>query len=192
MSLLLIRRTIVMKNSDDKKKRNVGCLCGLIILIAILAIMVVLITSEDDSTEEKTSGNANTSTTQKESEKDYPVIYEDDYVKASFIKVYSDALVNTSVQGVAYMQLHVENKSNQTFTVGMTKAAINGKSTTIGSGVPMTILPGNTSEQPFILFTNNTGVNNADEIKEVQFSFFLLDENTNKLEETKTITINIK
>lgn len=177
------------QKTEKKKKKKVGCICGLVIIIAMIAMIAVIIGSDDGSTTATSDIETSTSQTEK---KDYPVIYEDNYVKVSYIKVFSDETVDQYVEGVAYLQLRVENKSKQTFTVSMTKAAINGMSTTIGSGLPMTILPGNSSEQPFILFTKNTGVSNADDIEKLQFSLYLFDENINSIEETKNISIKIK
>lgn len=184
---------------DRKKKKKTGCLISIISVIALITIILVIaISGSDDGT--TTTGDDGTSTTASsgkiettQSKNDTAeLIFEDDYIKASFIKVYSNPVVDASVEGVAYMQLHIENKSNQTVTVTLSKAAINGMTTTFGSGVPMTLLPGNASEQPFILFTKNTGVNNADDIEKLQFSFYLLDDNYSTIEETKTIEVKVK
>lgn len=177
-----------------KKKRKVGCLIGAVIIIAMITIIAVIIGSGNDDPTTSTDPSSNSSASQKaeEKEKAPTVIYEDDHVKASFIKVYSDANVDSVVEGVAYLQLRIENKTNQTYTVALTKTAINGMSTTMMSGLPMTLLPGNSSEQPFAIFTKNTSVNKADDIKKIQFSIYLIYEDINKVEETKTITINIK
>ena len=180
---------------NPKKKRKNGCLVSAIVTASIILFIMVsiIIIAANDYGETKPNDTETTVTkSQKEEKKNYKVIYEDDYIKASFIRVYSSEMVDSVVKGVAYLQLHIENKSNMTFTVAMSKAAINGMTTTIGSGVPMVLLPGNSSEQPFILFTNNTGVNHANEIEQLQFSFFLLDENIKKIEETPTISIKIK
>lgn len=184
---------------DRKKKKKTGCLISIISVIALITIILVIaISGSDDGT--TTTGDGGTGTTASsgkiettQSKNDTAeLIFEDDYIKASFIKVYSNPIVDASVEGVAYMQLHIENKSNQTVTVTLSKAAINGMTTTFGSGVPMTLLPGNASEQPFILFTKNTGVNNADDIEKLQFSFYLLDDNYSTIEETKTIEVKVK
>lgn len=184
---------------DRKKKKKTGCLISIISVIALITIILVIaISGSDDGT--TTTGDGGTGTTASsgkiettQSKNDTAkLIFEDDYIKASFIKVYSNPVVDASVEGVAYMQLHIENKSSQTVTVTLSKAAINGMTTTFGSGVPMTLLPGNASEQPFILFTKNTGVNNADDIEKLQFSFYLLDDNYSTIEETKTIEVKVK
>lgn len=184
---------------DRKKKKKTGCLISIISVIALITIILVIaISGSDDETTTTGDGGASTTassgkieTTQSKNDI-AELIFEDDYIKASFIKVYSNPVVDASVEGVAYMQLHIENKSNQTVTVTLSKAAINGMTTTFGSGVPMTLLPGNASEQPFILFTKNTGVNNADDIEKLQFSFYLLDDNYSTIEETKTIEVKVK
>ena len=177
----------------EKKKKKTGCLIAVVLVIALIAILAVIISSGDDSSEgASTTSHVNSSEEANNKGNAYKPIYEDEYIKASFMRVYDDAAVSASVEGVSYMQLHIENKSNKTLTVAFTDAAINGMSATIGSGVPVTILPGNTSEQAFILFTKNTNVKSADEINKLQFKFYLMDDDVNTVEETKLISFDVK
>lgn len=177
------------KGKKSKKKKP-GCLIAVVIVVALFLILAVIIGSGDGS--DTPSGNPDVSqSTNQTQESKKTLIYEDDYIKASYVKVYSEPVIDASVEGVVYLQLLVENKSNQKLTVSLSNAAVNGMSTTIGSGVPMTILPGNSSQQPFIIFTKNTNVQSADDITKLQFSFFLMDENVTKIEETKVLTLNI-
>ncbi|MEE0982003.1 MAG: zinc ribbon domain-containing protein [Acutalibacteraceae bacterium] len=176
--------------NDKKKKKKPGCLIAIVIIVALFLILAVIIGSGDSSdTPTNNSDVAQSSDQVQESNK---LIYEDDYIKASYIKVYSDPVVDASVEGVVYLQLLVENKSDETLTVALSKAAVNGMSTTIGGGVPMTILPGNSSQQPFIIFTKNTNVKNADDIEKLQFSFYLMNDKISKVKETKTISFDVK
>lgn len=184
----------VAENAPDnskKKKKTPGCLISIVIIVALFLILAVIIGSGDSSDTPSDNPNTSQSTNQTQESKK-TLIYEDDYIKASYIKVYSDPIVDASVEGVVYLQLLVENKSNQKLTVSLSNAAVNGMSTTIGSGMPMTILPSNSSQQPFIIFTKNTNVQKADDINKLQFSFYLMDENVNTVEETKVLTLNIK
>lgn len=178
-----------------KKKKKVGCLISVISVIALVAIILIIAISGSDngtSTDNPTTNSSGKIESSQEANNTAKPIYEDDYIKASFVKVYNDKAVDMSVEGVSYMQLLIENKSSQSLTIGFSNAAINGMSTTFGSGLPVTILPGNSSQQPFILFTKNTGVSSADDINKIQFSFCLMDENAHIVDETETITINVK
>ncbi len=176
------------------KNKKVGCAIVAIVFVVILAIILIVAISSNDSTDTPNSNSSSPSSSEsaQQTSDTAKVIYEDKYIKASFIKVYDDKAVSATVEGVSYMQLHIENKSSKTLTIGFSDAAINSKSTTIGSELPLTILPGNSSDQPFILFTKNTGVKSADDISKIQFKFYLMDENTNMVEKTKNITINVK
>ena len=178
------------KLPKNKKKKRPGCLFAFII-ISIVFLFLVLIIGSGDSSDTPTN-NSDVAQSSDHSQESNKLIYEDDYIKANFIKVYSDAVVDASVEGVVYLQLLVENKSEQALTVALSKAAVNGMSTTIGSGVPMTILPDNSSQQPFIIFTKNTNVKNADDIEKLQFSFYLMNDNASKVKETKTISFDVK
>lgn len=171
------------------KKKNHGCLVAFItvalIFVAIFTISIILASDTTSGTEQTTN---ETNQSQQDSSADSSeLIYEDAYVKVSFIKLYTIESVNEAV----YLQLLVENKTQQTVTVGLTNSAVNGMSTVISSGFPMTILPGNSSQQPFIIHTKNTNVVAAEDIEKLQFSVYLLDEDINTIEETDVITIKI-
>ncbi len=177
----------------EKKKKTSGCLTALIIVIIIFGVFLVALLSGDDSGSDVENSTNNNQVDNVQNEENSPVlIYEDDIVKASFVKVFDIEEVSSTVEGVSYMQLYIENKSEVAFTVSFKNAAINGMSTTIGSGLPVTILPGNASQQPFILFTGNTNVESAEDIEKIQFQFSLFDENVEIVDETSVITIDVK
>ncbi len=115
------------------------------------------------------------------------LIFEDSYIKAYFVKL----IEQDAIQGAFYLQLRVENKSTQKITVSLNNASVNGMSTMIGSGVPMEIQPGNASKQPFIVFSNNLNINSVADISDIDFSFYLLDENMNVIEETDIIQLSV-
>lgn len=178
---------------EKKKKKRVGCSIAAVIVVALFAIILVIAIASGDSSSDSPNTTDNTQAgAVQQNDDNAKLVYEDEYIKASFIKVYDDELVDLTTNGVSYMQLLVENKCDKSFTVGFTNAALNGMSTTFGSALPVTILPGNSSKQPFILFTTNTGINSAEEINKIQFQFYLLNENGHALDQTETITINVK
>ncbi len=195
-------------NSKKKKKSKTGCLVAFIIAVIITACVLIIgiiinninaETADNDNTTVSTSENKTTeaeTTTEKNSttkkttkkKKDYQVIFEDDYFRARYIKVYSE----NGIDGVVYLKLRIENKSKQTIIVSLNNTALNQMSVTSGTAVPISILPGNASEQPFMLFTQNSDVTTADDVINVQFSFDIFDENYNTIENCKVIGFNIK
>ncbi len=179
---------------EKKKKKRMGCSIAAVIVITLFAIILVIAISSGDSSSDSSPNTTDShqAGVVQQDDDNAKLVYEDEYIKASFIKVYDDELVELTTNGVSYMQLLVENKCDKSFTVGFANAALNGMSTTFGSALPVTILPGNSSKQPFILFTTNTGINSAEEINKIQFQFYLMDENGHALDQTDTITINVK
>lgn len=183
----------VNSTPPPKKKSKVpGCLIAFIVVFAIVSVILVIIFGSIFSSDTPSDNTTAPSTSEQTQDTESTVIYEDNYIKASFVKVYSDPIVDASVEGVVYLQLLVENKSDKTITVALTNSAVNGMSTTFGSGLPMEILPGNSSQQPFIIYTNNTNVKTASDINKLQFSFYLFDDNYDQIEETEIITVNVK
>lgn len=176
-------KKVVQQTNPEKKKSRKGCLIPVIIVIMVFGIFLALIIS---SPSEPTNNDTTTTTTTNTQEE--KIIFEDDVIKASFIKVYDES----SIEGAVYLQMLIENTSDKEIMVTLTDASVNNMSTTIGSGVPMVIAPGNSSKQPFIIFTNNTDVTKAEDISNLQFKFYLFDNaDTSVIEESKTIEINL-
>lgn len=186
-----------IKKNNKSTGKKVGMGCGISVLVVFLLfiglfVLGALMLPENEPTDANTTtNNSQVDDVQKEDNTSVQ-IYEDDIVKASFVKVYDIDEVSSAVDGVSYMQLYIENKSDVTFTVSFKNAAVNGMSTTIGSGLPVTILPGNASQQAFILFTTNTNVESAEDIYKIQFQISLYDENFDIVDETPVITIDVK
>lgn len=167
------------KSNNSKIKR---------LLVAFIVIMVIIligvIASPSDSSDSGDSGTTTQSTVSDSTK----IIYEDNVIKASYIKVYDDY----AIDGAVYLQLLVENKSDKNLMITLSEAAVNNISTTIGSGVPMVIAPGNSSQQPFIVFTGNTNVSKAEDISNIEFKFYIFDNDSmTTIEETATIEISL-
>lgn len=150
------------ENKNSKTKR---------LLIAFIAVMLIILIAVVASPSDSSGSEGSETTTQSSASDSSRVIYEDNTIKASYIKVYDDSFVD----GAVYLQLLVENKCDKNIMVTLSEAALNNMSTTIGSGVPMVITPGNSSQQPFIIFTGNTNVTKAEDIKNLEFKFLVFD-----------------
>lgn len=156
----------------------------------IICLVVVLSLFTPDNSSDTTTNNTTVQSTETTSEKDnYKKIYEDEYIKASYIDCYEEE----AVEGCAYLALKIENKPNKTFMVSLSDASINDTMVNTGSGVPMIIKPDKNSRQPFILFTGAAGIDSVDEIKTISFKIVLLDNDTvDTIEKTKEIEVNVK
>ena len=158
------------------------------VFIICLVVVLSLFTPDDssDTTTDDTTIQSSEITNEKD---DYKKIYEDKYIKASYIDCYEEE----AVEGCAYLALKIENKSNKTFMVSLSDTSINDTMVNTGSALPMIIKPSKNSRQPFTLFTQAAGINSVDEIKTISFKILLLDNDTvDTIEETKEIEVNVK
>lgn len=108
------------------------------------------------------------------------VLIDDDIVKVTFVEVFEvDGL-----SGTCYLRLQVDNKSDQKISVYLMDAYVNDMSVTMMSGVPMDIMPGKASQNPFF-FTGFT----KDEVEKIEFKVHVYDENMKTIEETNTVEV---
>lgn len=169
-------------------KKIIKTIVFVFVFIICLVVALSLFTPDDssDTTTDDTTIQSSETTNEKD---DYKKIYEDKYIKASYIDCYEEE----AVEGCAYLALKIENKSNKTFMVSLSDTSINDTMVNTGSGLPMIIKPSKNSRQPFTLFTGAAGINSVDEIKTISFKILLLDNDTvDTIEETKEIEINVK
>lgn len=143
------------------------------------------------SSDVQTSGN-NSKNQQNNQSSVEQLIYSDNYIKASFIKV-EDAsdIIGSTALTTCYVSLKIENISSQTYTVSLTEAYANDSQITMMSALPMTLAPGKSSNQPFMFGYNNV-LTSTDDLRKLEFKIMLLGEDMGTIETTKTITVNIK
>ncbi len=162
---------------------------AIIFAVIICLVIVLSLVTPDDSSDTTTNDTSIQSTETTSEKENYKKVYEDKYIKASYIDCYEEE----AVQGCAYVSLEIENKSDKTFMVSLSDTSINDTMVNTGSGVPMVIKPNKKSRQPFVLFTGASGIDSVDEIKTISFKIVLLDNDTvETIEETKEIEVNIE
>lgn len=127
-----------------------------------------------------------------ESESSQPteqLIYEDDSVKATFMRAFDEPSIN----GVFYLQLLVENKTDCRIWVYLDDASVNGFSTTVMGATAMEIDPGNKSQQPFIISYMNLDTDNIEGVEDITFKICVEDTaDYSSILETDSITITLK
>ena len=107
-------------------------------------------------------------------------------IKVSFIEIFEEP----SISGVCYLRLKVENRTDKTVTVYPKDAYVNGMSVMLGSGVPMEILPDKSSQTPFFFSYGNLDITSKDEIEDIEFKIWLVDENFDTIDETEALIID--
>ena len=133
--------------------------------------------SGDTNANQNENGSQNTAKEQ--------LLYEDENVKVSFIELYEEP----SLPGNAYLRLKVENKSDKTVTVSLKDSYVNDMAQMMGTGVPIKLAPGKSSQQPFFFGYGNLGITTKDEITKIEFKVWLMDDNYNTVVETESLVV---
>lgn len=165
-----------------KKNKKAGCLISVVWALALVFTFIILLPKEKtdgdisskDGQFSEVESEAETETATEPEEKP---VYEDDTVSVSFVSLYEVEYVD----GVAYLQLIVENKSDERIWVYLENGSVNGYTIMYGSGTPMYINPGEKSKNPFIVPLGNTDAKCLDDIKEIKFSIGVRNEETNEV-----------
>jgi len=125
---------------------------------------------------------------------------EDDQAAVTEQTIYEDDLISVTFQGLSevagieatYIGLNVVNHSEHEITVYMKDGYVNDLMVNVGSGVPLTIAAGKQGNNAFILMHGTTGDFPAmEDITEVGFKLWVVDENTETLLDTDTIVVNL-
>ena len=119
--------------------------------------------------------------------KNEQLLYEDDKVKVTFIELYEEP----SLPGNAYLRLKVENKSDKTVTVYLKDTYVNDMAQMMGTGVPIVLATGKSSQQPFFFGYGNLAITSKDEITKLEFKVWLMDDNYDTVVETESLVVEL-
>ena len=161
-----------------KKKKNgplVAVLVLIIVVVAIVAIISVLSGKPAESAE-PTAEQADAPETDLDPASDpepgAEPLASNDFIDVSFERLYEES----GIQGVAYLQLAITNKSDRELWVYLDRGAVNGEQlSTFLSGVPTYIMPGKTSRNPAIISYSQLSIESVDEIRTVEFDIVIAD-----------------
>ena len=146
------------------------------ILLAVVILSVVIFTIGCSTGETSDNGS---------SEILEQVLVDNDVVKVTYLKLFEEP----SIPETCYIQLKVENKSDKTLTIYPKDAYVNGTSVVIGSGIPMELVTGKNSQTPFFFTYKNLGITSIDEIQNVEFKIWAMDEDFETVIETDVLKI---
>lgn len=116
-------------------------------------------------------------------------IANDGYVSAEFEKIYEAP----GVEGVFYVSLNVQNKTDKTIWVYLDKASVNKESVSmVSTGVPLYIAPGNSGRTGFIFPMAQLSIDSASDVRNITFDLVAADEATlNEIDRVKKISIDL-
>lgn len=156
-------------------------------ILAVLTLAMVMSTSGcgDISTIESASGTSSTPAIVNPVTEQ--VLWDSENVKISFMEI----IEYDYMKGYCYLRLKVENKTDKEITVYPKDAYANDTSIVVGSGTPMTLLPGKKSQTPFFFAYTNFGIASIDEIEKIEITMWVVDDDFNTIEETDNLVINI-
>lgn len=170
----------------EKKKFTAAQIAGGVIgglaVGAMLSMPMWFIGSGDEQ------GNAQDKQTQTQSQGSIEIA-NDSYVSAEFEKIYE----TPGVDGVFYVSLNVQNKTDKTIWVYLDKASVNKESVSmVSTGVPLYIAPGNSGRTGFIFPMSQLSINSASDVRNITFDLVAADEATlDEIDRVKGISIDL-
>lgn len=160
-----------------KRVRRFSPLKLILALIVVFAISIITFIPDGEGDD-----SSQPSITNEQSSENSGVIYFNDYFTIEYINLFEAPGVTAS-----YLQLKIENMSNQKLLLSLDDVYVNDVAVESGSGMPIELESGKISQTPFILFTGNTGLT-VDEMTKIEFKLIGYDDNYNEYA-TEKITI---
>lgn len=151
----------------------------------VFSVMLVLLLTACSSNSGSGVSSEETSISDKSVVGEVTPIYEDDVISVSY-----EGLSEVDGIDATYINLNIVNHEDQQITVYMKDGYVNTLTVNVGSGIPMTIEAGKEAHNAFILMHGTSGDFPAlNDITEVGFKLWVVDENTSTLLETNTIVV---
>lgn len=142
-----------------------------IITFMLLAIAIFLVgCGENEPTENK--------------QQDLINVYKDDVVSVDFIKV-ADSIITGNFE----LYIKAQNKSDKAITVYLKDVSINGSMVEVGSGAPCDVIAGADRTHSFFGRLDLAGVNSAEEINQITFKVWVVDEEFNTILTTTDLEV---
>ena len=158
-------------------------------LLFVLALVISLMSGCVSDSSSQSSGSTNTDAPAEQPEETAVILADDDCVTATFEKMY-DA-TSMGVEGVFYIDVNVENKTDKEIWVYLDKASVNDEMVPlVGSGVPLYIQPAKSGRNGFIFSFSSLSVDSIDEVKSVNFDLVVADkESMKEIERVESVSL---
>ena len=157
----------------------------IVCVLLVIVLLCGLVGCIGNGTLEKTGDNPDDKQT---TEKKEQVLVDNEDVKVTFIEIFEEP----SISNICYLRLKFENKSNKTVWFFLKDSYVNDMAQMMGTGVPIILESGKSSQQPFFFGYENLGITQKSEISKIQFKICGKDDETNDtVFETESLIINI-
>ncbi len=158
-------------------------------IISIFMLVALMCSFAGCETSEPSIGSIENPSTNDNTITQEQVLVDNDIVKVTFIEIFEEP----SIANTCYVRLRVENKSDKTVMVSIKDSYVNDTAQMMGTGVPIVLEPGKSSQQPFFFGYGNLGITDKSEISKMEFKVLLMDNDTyDTVFETDSHTINIE
>jgi hypothetical protein len=173
----------------EKKKYTAAQIAGGVIGGLAVGAMLSMPMWFIESGDEQGSAQDKQTQTQSQAAQGNIEIANDSYVSAEFEKIYEAP----GVEGVFYVSLNVQNKTDKTIWVYLDKASVNKETVSmVSTGVPLYIAPGNSGRTGFIFPMAQLSIDSASDVRNVTFDLVTADETTlDEIDRVKGISIDL-
>lgn len=169
---------------NKKSSKKMGCLVPIIVLVVLVSIGSLFMGGDDVSDDDSSSSG------QSEQQKEQ-VLYSDDNFKISMAG-FEDQWEDTDEMTSFALYLDIENKSDKKVMVSVDDGYLNDEGVTIMSAAPVEIASGKKKTGAFVVGYGDTSIKSIDEVKKLEFTVYLFDDDMNEVLNTGNITVNMK
>lgn len=176
-------------------KKSISLVLVFVMILSLLSACSGESSSSASNTGSPTTTEApkNEDTTTPEPEKEESkevVIADDDYVTATFEKIY-DA-TNLGVEGVFYIDINVKNKTDKEIWVYLDGASVNDEMVPmVMSGVPLYVKPEKSGRNAFIISFAQLSIDKVEDVKNIEFDLVIANEETlDEIDRVKGISLD--
>lgn len=174
------------KVKSEKKKLSLFLRIVIGILAIIIGVCIAAIFLIGNDTE-KSNHDPQQTMSSIETQSAVQQLLDNEFVKVSFNRIYEV----DGVEGVFYLDLDMENKTDKEIWLYLDAVSINGEMTIAMSGVPTVIAPEKKSSNPFFFSFSNLSISQLNEVKEISFKVVVENHETGeKITTSEEVTIS--
>lgn len=174
------RRQKKSTTKNRKSNKKMGCLIPIVVLVVLFSIGSLFMGGDDVSDDDSSQSS------QSEQQKN-KVLYSDDNFQISMAGFEDNDAVTSFT-----LVLDIQNKSDKKVMVTLDDGYLNDEGVFTGSGTPVEIAPGKKKTGGFVIGYGDTSIESIDEVKKLEFTVILYDDDMNEVLNTGNITVNMK
>lgn len=172
---------------NRKSNKKMGCLIPIVVLVVLFSIGSLFMGGDDVSDDDSSSS----SQAEQSKEKKDTVLYSDDNFKITMAG-FEDQWEDTDEMTSFALYLDIENKSDKKVMVSVDDGYLNDEGVTIMSAAPVEIASGKKKNGAFVVGYGDTSIKSIDDVKKLECTVYLFDDDMNEVLNTGNITVNMK